>query len=312
MKVKACLWIAIAIVAQVFAWTAPASALTCTATVTMNFGTVNLTTGAAVSGTGNVQIDCIGGLQGDVAHTCVGIAPTKQMSNGLGGLVNFEAYSDGGHGSVWGSIGGSPTPPMIDVTLGLGGIGSLTTNIYGSILGSQQTAPTNNANSLYTGTPSVTVASDVGNFANCGAVGSTNQTAGTSTFTATYLPACTLSANTLNFGTLATTDGGSNGATSINTTCSALTPYTVWLGGGLLNIANPAARQMQSGANRLTYGIYRDSNRTLDWGSTPGVDVFSDSGLGGLVSTQVYGRVQSQATPPPGTYTDTVVVTINY
>ena len=42
------------------------------------------------------------------------------------------------------------------------------------------------------------------------------------------------------------------------------------------------------------------------------MNVYNGTGTGSEVTIPVYGRVQAQATPPSGTYTDTVIVTIDY
>jgi len=66
-----------------------------------------------------------------------------------------------------------------------------------------------------------------------------------------------------------------------------------------------------SSAN-LTYGLYRDAARTLPWGSTVGTNTTSGTGTGVTQTQTVYGRAAAQTTPPPGTYSDSVVVTVGY
>jgi spore coat protein U-like protein len=68
---------------------------------------------------------------------------------------------------------------------------------------------------------------------------------------------------------------------------------------------------MTLGPETITYGLYRDSARSLVWGSLAGSTV-SGSGNGTATAHPVYGRVPPQATPPPGTYSDTVVATVTY
>jgi spore coat protein U-like protein len=48
------------------------------------------------------------------------------------------------------------------------------------------------------------------------------------------------------------------------------------------------------------------------WGSTVGTNTESGTGTGSTQSLTVYGRVASQTTPNPGTYSDTIVVTVAY
>jgi spore coat protein U-like protein len=58
--------------------------------------------------------------------------------------------------------------------------------------------------------------------------------------------------------------------------------------------------------------MYSDAARTVNWGNTPATDTVSGTGNGSAQSLTVYGRVPTQATPAPASYSDTVTVTINY
>jgi spore coat protein U-like protein len=62
----------------------------------------------------------------------------------------------------------------------------------------------------------------------------------------------------------------------------------------------------------VIYGLYRDSARSLPWGSTVGTNTSSGTGTGSTQTQTVYGRVATQTTPSPGTYSDSVVVTVGY
>ena len=68
---------------------------------------------------------------------------------------------------------------------------------------------------------------------------------------------------------------------------------------------------MASGANRITYGLFRNSARTQGWFNTAGTTQ-AGTGTGSAQTLPVYGRVGAQTTPPPGTYSDTVTVTVTY
>jgi spore coat protein U-like protein len=69
---------------------------------------------------------------------------------------------------------------------------------------------------------------------------------------------------------------------------------------------------MTNGNDAIAYGLYRNSQRTSPWGETLDADTLSGTGTGLTQSVPVYGRVPPQATPRPGTYSDTVVVTVIY
>ena len=61
----------------------------------------------------------------------------------------------------------------------------------------------------------------------------------------------------------------------------------------------------------LTYGLYRDTARTLPWGSTVGTNTTSGTGTG-VTQLKPSMGAPPQTTPAPGTYSDFVVVTVGY
>ena len=69
---------------------------------------------------------------------------------------------------------------------------------------------------------------------------------------------------------------------------------------------------MTKGAEFITYGLYRDTSRTLPWGDTSGTNTLGGTGSGITQSLPVYARIPPQNTPTPGTYSDTIVVTVTY
>jgi len=101
-------------------------------------------------------------------------------------------------------------------------------------------------------------------------------------------------------------------AGSIAITCTNAAPYTIALDGGSIGAINPVQRKMSQGSERITYGLYQDSGRTQPWGDAAGINTAAATGSGLAQTFSVYGRVPAQSTPSPGTYTDTVVVTVSY
>ena len=292
----------------------PANAFSCTATVTLDFGTIDLTAGSAIAGQGTVAVDCSGGGSGQVLRACPGIATPRQMTRTAGGQINYELYSDVAHTAVWGQTSGNIYPPPINVTLNAGGSGSASIQIYGLIAAAQTTAPTTNANSAYAQSPAVSVGSaDATGSPACAAIGALNASSGSAIVNATYPPVCTIAASPLAFGNVTSLSSAIDAQTSISARCSSGTPYEIWLNGGLTNPPDPTQRAMQHGSDRLAYGLYQNSPRTTPWGDTPGTNVLGGTGNGQTAALPVYGRIQSsQSTPPPGNYSDTVIATINY
>ncbi|HBB9121281.1 Csu type fimbrial protein [Serratia marcescens] len=138
---------------------------------------------------------------------------------------------------------------------------------------------------------------------------------------ATLLSACeagsssggNVSFGTLNFGTLyflstATSIAGQQNAGAIRVKCTNGTSYSVLLGGG--QSGNTAARYLQSAAGqRVNYNLYTNAAHSTIWDNLTGV---SQTANGADNWLPVYGMIPAQSTPPTGSYTDTVQVTINW
>ncbi|WP_252273168.1 Csu type fimbrial protein [Pseudomonas subflava] len=104
---------------------------------------------------------------------------------------------------------------------------------------------------------------------------------------------------------------GSGGGSSFGVQCSLGTNYTIAIDNG----ANSAGgqRRMQSGGEFIEYDLYQDSARAVPWGDGgAGGTVLAGTGTGTSEEVIVYGRVPPQTTPSPGTYLDTVQVTISW
>jgi spore coat protein U-like protein len=78
-----------------------------------------------------------------------------------------------------------------------------------------------------------------------------------------------------------------------------------------------ATRQMASGANRMSYNLYRDAGRTQVWGQTSGVDAVQiNSGnipnFGSVnVTFTIFGRIPALQNVAPGAYSDSVQLTVS-
>ena len=98
------------------------------------------------------------------------------------------------------------------------------------------------------------------------------------------------------------------------------TPYTIYIGDGQNRVAPGSGnRQMAQGAARLPYQLFKDAARTQVWDATGGTAVIggsggvSDPGTGASQNKTVYASIPAGTTlPVPGTYTDTVVITVTY
>ncbi|WP_077033760.1 spore coat U domain-containing protein [Pelomonas sp. KK5] len=136
--------------------------------------------------------------------------------------------------------------------------------------------------------------------------------------TATVVSSCTVSGTTLNFGgsidPLATATP-LDATSTLSVQCTNTTPYTVALNAGSNagGASNFSARAMKSGARSLAYQLYLDTGHSSVWGDgTASSATYSGTGSGSAQTLNIYGRLPSLANVVPGTYTDTVTVTVSY
>jgi len=120
------------------------------------------------------------------------------------------------------------------------------------------------------------------------------------------------SASTLSFGTQGVLAANVDQTATIQVTCTNSTPYNIGLDAGTGSGATVAARKLTSGGATVSYTLYSNSGRTTVWGNTVGTDTLAGTGNGSAQNYTVYGRIPAQTTPAPGTYTDTITVTVTY
>lgn len=316
MKLSAHLIVLLVIAVGFFTSASGAHAQSCNATVNLNFGVVDLTSGTAIDRNGTASISCSGFSPNASIRVCAGISDGPAMDRlPQTGNINYKLYSNSGRNVVWGTTSGTPNFPAGEVRT-VNGSGALTFNVqvYGRIFGGQNTTPTTALDNVYQSVPAVAVGAANSTInTDCATVGNQGGGGGTALIRATYEPVCSIIAHPLAFGSVASTINVFDRSTTISTTCSAATLFTLALDGGQAgSVTNTTAREMRNGTNKLIYGIYSDSAYTLAWGLIEGLDVVTGTGTGSTVAIPVYGRLQPQTTPPAATYTDNVIVTITY
>jgi spore coat protein U-like protein len=142
----------------------------------------------------------------------------------------------------------------------------------------------------------------------------------TTTFavTATVQSTCSATAATLAFPNYTPGGGAQIGNTSISIKCTKNTPFTVSLNAGSTTGDAFAQRLMGSGANTLQYNLYTTSGLATIFGDGSGsTGTVGGTGLGVATANtvQVFGQVPDSATNQaaiPGSYTDTITVTVTY
>ena len=303
---------------------APASAQTCTFGITdLSFGGIDLTANTVSDTTATLTANCQG-QSGKVVRVCPSFGAGSGGSNAATGdprymlngasKLGYNMFADTARTQIWasfrtGQVWGTPT---IDIHLTTGGIGSVTQTVYGRIYANQQSLPIGTYLSSFAGADTW-IAYGYSTAGTCPAI-SAGGAGSSSPFnvTATNAGACSVSATALDFGTVGVLQGATDGASTLAVTCALSTPYTIGLNGGNALASDPTQRKMANGAEQVVYGLYRDTARAQPWGNTAGVNTAAGSGSGTAQTFSVYGRMPAQSTPSPGTYTDTIVVTVTY
>lgn len=306
-----------------------AQAATCTVSATpIVFSSIDILSGAAVNAEGRLTVTCTTSVLDIGSLGYIPVCPSinagsagasggiRKLSNGSG-LLSYQLYQDAARTLPWGSSSDSSLGdvPRIDVpvtipVIGTGG-GSLTVPVYAVLMGSQTTA------SLGTYTSSLGITARYGVLTvavvgGCGTIlGLLSQTATNSfSVSATIDKNCLITTQDVNFGTRGVLSGNVDATGQVRVTCTNTTAYSVALGVGSYTATT---RRMTNGSNYVVYGLYQNAARTQPWGSDPaGSDTVSGTGTGLTQSLSVYARVAPQTTPPAGTYTDSVVVTVTY
>jgi spore coat protein U-like protein len=121
-----------------------------------------------------------------------------------------------------------------------------------------------------------------------------------------------VSSSDLDFGSVTSTGSAIDQSSTIAVKCSNATPYNLGLGLGSGGSSTTARKMSAGGAEFVSYGLYRDAARSQPWGETIGTDTATATGTGSNQNFTVYGRVNSQTTPAPGSYSDVVTVTVTY
>jgi len=135
------------------------------------------------------------------------------------------------------------------------------------------------------------------------------------------LQSCSVSATALTFGSYDPSSATARDSTgTITVTCTATVlgisaSWDILLSTGSSPSFTP--RRMFNGGNSMQYNLYTNAARTQVWGDgTGGTAKVSDSQLVVVGTTQysytAYGRIPALQNLGPGTYTDTITVTLNY
>lgn len=314
-------FVAVLVLAMLAAPGTAAAAASCSASVTNgSFSPLDTLNATTANTTATLTFSCTGLTPGLPVTLCPSLDAGTGGSDGAGGRrlagpgganVAFQIYQDSGRSQTWGSstLLGFGATPTITMTPDATGKATKTQTLYAKVTFSSSTPQ-----------GSYTTSFDNQNFfwglnlLSCAGI-----TIGYAipppsfTFTANVDPSCTLSAGTLAFGNVGVLTQPVTGQNSLSVRCTANTAWSVGLDNGQ-NGTGPTARKMSLNAGRITYGIYKDSDRTQPWGlAAQGASaVNAGTGTGSTQTLTGYGKAPAQSTPAPGLYADTVIATITY
>ena len=126
---------------------------------------------------------------------------------------------------------------------------------------------------------------------------------------------CTITTNPIAFGSydpVVANDSANLDATgAVIIACTKGATTTLGLDTGAN--ASAGSRRVASSGNFLTYELFQDSSRSTVWGNSGGALLNSGTSPSKDARTfQVYGRVSGGQDVPAGSYTDTIVATVNF
>jgi spore coat protein U-like protein len=278
--------------------------LTCSFSMTnVAFGNVDVLPGAAFATSAPLTIACSGlSILPTTVFVCVAFPATPTMLGPSSSTLRYNLLGPPPAMTPWSNTTAIAVPVSGSI---LGFTANATVTVAASLLANQQSA----APGLYQQTVSATVTYSTTTCTTGLIVGS-----GSVSFlaSATVLKSCNVAASNLAFGVTGDLTAAIAGQSNINVQCSNGTGYSIALNGGLSGATNPTQRKMNLGAGNIVYGLYQNLGHTSPWGGTIGTNVVNGIGTSVSQAVPVYGLVPIQTTPPVGTYSDTIVVSVTY
>jgi spore coat protein U-like protein len=288
-----------ALACTLLAYRASANCTWTNAIANMNFGTYSVFSGSALTATSSFRLTCTVGDTGRVKLTTGGSGsynPRKMArTTAPAANLNYNLYRDAANTMIWGDGTGGTQFLTFTATSGntiLNGF------VYGTIpAGLDVPAGT------YTDTIQVNLTSASGN--------------DNSSFTVTAVvqSECTVSTVPLNFGAydpVSANLGSPKDATAnVNVYCTKNTVANAALDNGLW--FSGGNRRLKATTDFLNYQAYRDAARSVIWNAVninSGTSASKLTAIGGGFTA--YGRIFLGQDVQVGSYTDTILVTVNY
>ena len=294
-------WIAFAFLAcllmsGLFGARSEAAISTCSVTSSgIIFSPYDTVTKAAVDGVGDITVTCTGSgnetLSLNLTGGFGGGCSSRQMRMGSSPL-NYQIFQESSRTTAW-CDGGSRM--NISFNFATAATQTFSYTMHGRVITGQ-----NPGFGSYSDSLTVTLKR-----------GGANLATTTASISGSVSPICSVSAGTLGFGTYSAAAAAA-GTAVISVNCSNGGAYRVSLGSG--QYATGATRRMLGPSNNyLNYELFSDSSRTLQWGNGAAYGgQVSGTGSGSAQSLTVHGRIPAGQLSTPGSYSDSVVVTVEY
>jgi spore coat protein U-like protein len=310
-----------------------ADAGTCSGSVTnIVFGTQTVTTMTGATMTGTVNASCPSGHGSynpwayclNIGVGSNSVSQTNRLLKSGSNAVSYNLYVDSSYATPYTYLGNTIfTGPYSNSTGG-----TATTTVYAKILSSVAGIPPGTYTDSYTTATQAVVNSNGAPQTYSAAETCTGSTGvnwwNTSAFTVslTLQASCTVSVSAMNFGTgSAPLTAGVSTTATITALCTSSTPYAIGLDNG--TYASGSQRRMYSSAAGayVNYGLYLDSALMQPWGGATSATTCSNGagtcytagvGTGSNQTISIYGNVPKQAAAKPGSYSDTVTVSLDY
>lgn len=287
-------------------------------------GPVDVLGGGPTDATGNIAINCSAFL-----GLLSSIDMRIHLGEGLGGLgggmrrmtsattstgLGYQLYQDAARsvvfGGSYGSHGGQPLRLTGASVLTLLTGSGMNVPVHARVPGGQGGVMPGSYASAFSRNP-LDVRVD---YRTCNIILLCTDRTATFSFTvrAQVVPDCRVEADDLDFGSAGLLDRPVDATSQIRVTCTAGSSYQLGLGYGLQGNGVNDRQMRDLAGNRIGYQLYRDPGRTLGWGQLADGLAMTAAGSGAAQGFTVFGRVPAQPTPPPGSYSDTVVVTVTY
>lgn len=329
---------ALALIAVCAVWlltpsTAHAQNVSCTATTspsTLNAGSIIPWSSSAYSATGTISVSCSNNSifrayvsvclsigTGDAGLTFANRQITTSGStsgSALGiGITTNNTY----FGSYFDNYSAIQIPTQYMGAYSNASFGAVPVTV--TVNAGQVTAPVGSYSSAYGGGhTAVSIATSRNNSGvSCASTGASGPTF-PFTAAASVPSYCEFTASTIGDMNFADTTGILDGAKSSSTTlgvrCTKSTAYTITLRPSNNNTGGNGQMKAvgaPSNTDTVPYSLYQNSNGTTPWGSLAAND-YAGTGTGNPVALMVYGIVPANLNVTPGTYRDSVTVTVTY